>query len=134
MKILKFGGSSIADIDKIHEVISIINQRAENDQIAVVFSAFGGVTEDLLACTQLAMQNDKSYLSILLELEKRHLSLVKELIPIQKQSPVLTYVKVRFNELEDILHGIFLIKECSARSSDYVVSFGERISTRSEER
>ena len=129
MKILKFGGSSIADIDKIHEVISIINQRAENDQIAVVFSAFGGVTEDLLACTQLAMQNDKSYLSILLELEKRHLSLVKELIPIQKQSPVLTYVKVRFNELEDILHGIFLIKECSARTSDYVVSFGERIST-----
>src|SRR5690554_2246552 len=128
MKILKFGGSSIADIDKIHEVISIINQRAENDQIAVVFSAFGGVTEDLLACTQLAMQNDKSYLSILLELEKRHLSLVKELIPIQKQSPVLTYVKVRFNELEDILHGIFLIKECSARTSDYVVSFGERIS------
>lgn len=129
MKILKFGGSSIADIDKIHEVISIISQRAENSEIAVVFSAFGGVTEDLLTCTQLAKQNDKSYLSILLELEKKHLSLVKELIPIQKQSPVLTYVKVRFNELEDILHGIFLIKECSARSSDYVVSFGERIST-----
>lgn len=128
MKILKFGGSSIANIEAINQVISIIRQRAENDEIAVVFSAFGGVTENLLTCAQLAKHNDKSYLPLLEELEKRHFSLAKQLIPVQKQSPVLTYVKVRFNELEDLLHGIYLIKECSAQTSDYVVSFGERIS------
>lgn len=128
MKILKFGGSSIADIEGIKQVLSIIRQKAENAEIAVVFSAFGGVTEELLTCSQLAKHNDKSYLALLLELEKRHLSLVKQLIPVQKQSSVLTYVKVRFNELEDLFHGIFLIKECSAQTSDYVVSFGERIS------
>jgi aspartokinase/homoserine dehydrogenase 1 len=128
MKILKFGGSSIADVEGINQVLSIIRQRAENSEIAVVFSAFGGVTEELLACSQLAKRNDKSYLPILLELEKRHLFLVKQLIPVQKQSSVLTFVKVRFNELEDLFHGIFLIKECSAQTSDCVVSFGERIS------
>lgn len=128
MKILKFGGSSIADIEAINQVISIIRQKKENDEIAVVFSAFGGVTEHLLTCSQLAKRNDKSYLPLLEELEKRHFSLAKQLIPVQKQSPVLTYVKVRFNELEDLFHGIFLIKECSAQTSDYVVSFGERIS------
>lgn len=128
MKILKFGGSSIIDVEAINQVISIIKKKAEEDEIAVVFSAFGGVTESLLTCSQLAKRNDKSYKSILKDLEKFHLSLAKEMIPIQKQSPVLTYVKVRFNELEDLLHGIYLIKECSAQTSDYVVSFGERVS------
>lgn len=128
MKIIKFGGSSIADAESVKQVISIIKQKAEHDELAVVFSAFRGVTEDLLTCSQLAKYNDKQYHSLLRDLEKRHFSLVKELIPVQKQSPVLTYVKIRFNELEDLLHGIFLIKECSAQTSDYVVSFGERIS------
>jgi len=128
MKILKFGGSSIADIEAINQTISIIKKRSEDDEVAVVFSAFGGVTESLLTCAQLAKRNDKSYQSILLDLEKRHLSLAKQLIPVQKQSHTLTYVKVRFNELEDLLHGIFLIRECTAQTSDYVVSFGERIS------
>ena len=128
MKILKFGGSSIADKEAIIQAISIIKSKAEEGEIAVVFSAFGGVTEKLLTCSQLAKRNDKGYQSILLELEKKHLSLTKELIPVQKQSPILTYVKVRFNELEDLLHGIFLVKECTAQTSDYVVSFGERIS------
>src|SRR5690606_14412436 len=128
MKILKFGGSSIADFQAITHTLTIIKKEARNEEIAVVFSAFGGVTEKLLTCSQLAKRNDKNYQSILLELENRHLSLVKQLISVQKQSPVLTYVKIRFNELEDLLHGIFLIKECTAQTSDYVVSFGERIS------
>lgn len=129
MKILKFGGSSIADIEAINQVISIIKSKAKEDEVAVVFSAFGGVTESLLTCAQLAKRNDKSYQTILLDLEKRHLGLAKSLVPVQKQSTLLTYIKIRFNELEDLLHGIFLIKECTAQTSDYVVSFGERIST-----
>src|SRR5690554_5518805 len=129
MKILKFGGLSIADKEAISQTVSIIKSEAEEGEIAIVFSAFGGVTEKLLTCSQLAKRNDKSYQAILLELEKKHLSLTKELIPVQQQSPILTYVKVRFNELEDLLHGIFLVKECTAQTSDYVVSFGERIAT-----
>src|SRR5690554_897524 len=128
MKILKFGGSSIADIEAINQTVAIIKRKAEEDEIAIVFSAFGGVTESLLTCAQLAKRSDKSYQAILQDLEKRHLSLAKQLIPVQKQSHTLTYVKVRFNELEDLLHGIYLIKECTAQTSDYVVSFGERIS------
>ncbi|GAB2992055.1 bifunctional aspartate kinase/homoserine dehydrogenase I [uncultured Cyclobacterium sp.] len=129
MKILKFGGSSIANLERIKNVLSIVKQASTDDQIAVVFSAFGGVTEDLLKCADLAKENDMAYQALLLSLEKRHLQLVKELIPVRKQSVVLTFVKVRFNELEDLFNGIFLIKEFSPRTSDYVVSFGERIST-----
>lgn len=129
MKILKFGGSSIADLERIKNVLSIVREESDKGDIAVVFSAFGGVTEDLLKCAELAKQNDPNYQAMLLAMEKRHLQLVKQLIPVQKQSAVLTYVKVRFNELEDLYHGIYLIKEFSPRTSDYVVSFGERIST-----
>lgn len=128
MKIIKFGGSSIADIDRVRNVLDIVANQQENGEIAVVFSAFGGVTEDLLKCAELAKENDPGYQQLLLAMEKRHMQLVKQLIPVQKQSSVLTYVKVRFNELEDLFHGIYLIKEFSARTSDYVVSFGERIS------
>lgn len=129
MKILKFGGSSIADLERIKNVLSIVKKASDQGEIAVIFSAFGGVTEDLLKCAELAKQNDLGYQPLLLSMEKRHLQLVKQLIPVQKQSSVLTFVKVRFNELEDLYHGIYLIKEFSPRTSDYVVSFGERIST-----
>ncbi|WP_162418129.1 bifunctional aspartate kinase/homoserine dehydrogenase I [Cyclobacterium roseum] len=128
MKIVKFGGSSIADLDSIQNVLSIIKNASQKEELAVVFSAFGGVTENLLMCAHLARQNDPDYQPLLRGMEKRHLQLVKQLIPVQKQSSVLTYVKIRFNELEDLYHGIFLIKEFSPRTSDYVVSFGERIS------
>ncbi|WP_114748822.1 bifunctional aspartate kinase/homoserine dehydrogenase I [Pleomorphovibrio marinus] len=128
MKILKFGGSSIGDLERIKRVLAIIKEEKQGQEIAVVFSAFGGVTEDLLKCAELAKSNDAAYQPLLLSMEKRHMQLVKQLIPVQKQSTVLTYVKIRFNELEDLYHGIFLIKEFSARTSDYVVSFGERIS------
>lgn len=128
MKIIKFGGSSIADLESIQNVLAIIKKASQKEEVAVVFSAFGGVTESLLLCAHLARQNDPDYQPLLRGMEKRHLQLVKQLIPVQKQSGVLTYVKVRFNELEDLYHGIFLIKEFSHRTSDYVVSFGERIS------
>ncbi len=95
----------------------------------MVFSAFGGVTENLLSIADLAKKGDQTYRVMLQSLEERHMSLVRELIPVHEQSMVMTYVKVRFNELEDLFHGIFLIKESSPRTMDYVMSFGERLST-----
>lgn len=128
MKVLKFGGSSVANTENIRKVFQILNQQAGQGELAVVFSAFGGVTEVLLQSASKANQGDKSYQAEVKALEERHYEVVKQLIPIRLQSPVLTYVKVCFNELEDLFQGIFLIKECSARTLDYVGSFGERLS------
>ncbi|WP_194777063.1 bifunctional aspartate kinase/homoserine dehydrogenase I [Pararhodonellum marinum] len=128
MKVLKFGGSSIANRENIEKVLQLIEPAIRAKEGTIIFSAFGGVTEDLLTCSRFALENDNDYQLILKNLEKRHISIVKELIPVQSQSPVLTFVKVRFNELEDLCHGIYLIKECSPRTLDYVASFGERLS------
>ncbi len=128
MKILKFGGSSIANPENIKKVFAIIKDSEQLGNIAIVFSAFGGVTEVLLHSASNAKHGDKSFVEAVKKLEDRHIDLVRKLIPIHLQSSVLTYVKVRFNELEDLFHGIYLIKECSPRTLDYVASFGERLS------
>ncbi|PRY86186.1 bifunctional aspartate kinase/homoserine dehydrogenase I [Mongoliibacter ruber] len=128
MKVIKFGGSSVANPKNIKKAFSILQQKNQEGEIAVVFSAFGGVTEILLQSAEKAKLGDKSYIDDVKLLEERHFEVVKEMIPIKLQSPVLTYIKLRFNELEDLYHGIFLIKECSPRTLDYVGSFGERLS------
>ena len=128
MKIIKFGGSSVANPDTIREVFSIIQDKLKKQEIAVVFSAFGGVTESLLTIARLAREGDQVYRDLLQSLEEKHLDMVRQLIAVHNQSTVMTYVKVRFNELEDLFHGIYLIKENSSRTLDYVVSFGERLS------
>lgn len=128
MKIIKFGGSSVANPENIKRVFSIIQDKLKQHEIAVVFSAFGGVTESLLKIAQLAREGDEVYRDLLLSLEERHLTMVRQLIAVQHQSTVMTFVKVRFKELEDLFHGIYLIKENSARTLDYVASFGERLS------
>ncbi|KPQ18896.1 MAG: bifunctional aspartokinase / homoserine dehydrogenase ThrA [Algoriphagus marincola HL-49] len=128
MKIIKFGGSSIANPDSIKQVFSIIQDKLKRQEIAVIFSAFGGVTETLLTIAKMAREGDQVYRDLLQTLEEKHLDMVRQLIAVQNQSTVMTYVKVRFNELEDLFHGIYLIKENSPRTLDYVVSFGERLS------
>ncbi|MBX2965527.1 MAG: bifunctional aspartate kinase/homoserine dehydrogenase I [Cyclobacteriaceae bacterium] len=126
MKILKFGGSSIENPERIRQVINIIEQQPE--QVSVVFSAFGGVTDQLIQCSLHALAGNPVYESILSKLSDRHFSAVRELIPVSNQSGVLAQVKIQFNALEDVLHGVFLVKERTARTLDYIMSFGERIS------
>lgn len=128
MKIIKFGGSSVANPENIRKVFAILQEKLKQDEIAIVFSAFGGVTESLLTIARLAREGDQAYRDLLQTLEEKHLDIVRQLIAVQNQSTVMTYVKVRFKELEDLFHGIFLIKENSARTLDYVASFGERLS------
>lgn len=127
MNVLKFGGSSVATPARIKSVIEIIKPYLKHKP-AVVFSAFGGVTDNLITLSSLALQGQVEYRDLLQSLETRHLDAVRELIGIQKQSSVIAQVKFTFNELEDVLHGVFLVKERTPRTLDYIMSFGERLS------
>ncbi len=127
MKILKFGGSSAATPERIKAIIEIVKSYSQED-VAVVFSAFGGVTDQLIQLSQLALEGNLEYKQKLEQLEKRHLDSVRELTKVSTQSGILAQVKVQINELEDVLHGIFLVKERTPRTLDYIMSFGERLS------
>ncbi|PIS46283.1 MAG: aspartate kinase, partial [Ignavibacteria bacterium CG08_land_8_20_14_0_20_37_9] len=129
MKLLKFGGSSIASAERIKNVIEIIKSSLKKDkELAVVFSAYHSVTDKLVAASHLAAEGNANYLDNLKELENRHLAIAKELISVSKQSSALANIKFQLNELDDILHGVFLIKELSLKTLDYILSFGERLS------
>ena len=127
MKVLKFGGSSVATPDRIRSVIGIIRGYLAGE-VAVVFSAFGGVTDELVGISGMALDGDQQYRQKADLLEKRHLEAVRELVSIQKQSSILAQVKIKMNELEDVLHGVYLVKERTPRTLDYIMSFGERLS------
>jgi len=127
MKVLKFGGSSVAAPARIRSVIEIIKPYLSGE-VAVVFSAFGGVTDELLEISRMALDGNQQYRQRADQLEKRHLEAVRELVSIQKQSTILAQVKIKMNELEDVLHGVYLVKERTPRTLDYIMSFGERLS------
>jgi aspartokinase/homoserine dehydrogenase 1 len=128
MKVLKFGGSSVGKPERIRSVIEIVKPYLK-DKPALVFSAFGGVTDSLIALSTAALAGRSEYKDELKQLlETRHLDAVRELIGIQKQSSIIAQVKFTFNELEDVLHGVFLVKERTPRTLDYIMSFGERLS------
>ena len=130
MQVLKFGGSSVANAANINKVIAIIKEKVKEDTTVVVVSAFGGITDILLQCSQLAAEGHETYKEKLHEAELRHLNTVKELIAITQQSAVLSLVKTLCNEIEDICTGIFLLKELSERTKDRIVSYGEILSSK----
>ena len=127
MKVLKFGGSSLGTPERIKSVIQILRGYNQKE-LTLVCSAFGGVTDQLIKLSELAYRGDQSYKELLKTLEIRHLDATRALIGVAGQTAVLTQVKYSINELEDMLHGIFLVRERTPRTLDYIMSFGERLS------
>jgi len=129
MQVLKFGGSSVANAENINKVVEIIKNKKADRKTVVVVSALGGITDMLLKTAALAEANDELYKTILQDIEHKHLDAVKNLVPVQQQSAVLSLVKKICNEIEDICNGIFLLRELSARTKDRIVSYGELLSS-----
>lgn len=130
MKVLKFGGTSVGSAEAIKKTIDIVNKKLTTDKIVVVVSALGGTTDLLISSGQLAAEGNESYKELLTKLELRHLDVVKEIIPVQQQSSVLSQVKKYCNEIEDICNGVFLLHEFSLRTKDKLVSYGELLSSK----
>jgi bifunctional aspartokinase / homoserine dehydrogenase 1 len=127
MKVMKFGGSSLANAALIKKVGSIVAEEHKKEPAVVVLSAMKGVTDQLLLMADLSEQNDATYKTLYNELKERILSTTSTLI--EHKSWIDTEIKMTglLGELEEVLHGIELVRECSPRSLDLVASFGERL-------
>jgi aspartokinase/homoserine dehydrogenase 1 len=129
MKVLKFGGSSVGSPERILSVIEIVKPYLERDEInALVVSAFGGITDQLIEASTAALSGKEEFKTHLAKIDQRHLDAVRGLVAMQRQSSILAQVRVVINELEDVLHGIFLVRERTPRILDFIMSFGERLS------
>jgi aspartokinase/homoserine dehydrogenase 1 len=129
MRVLKFGGSSVANAENINKIVSILQNRLNNERLIVVVSALGGITDALLNSVTLASEGNDEYKQQLKKIETRHLELTKQLIPVSKQSRVLSMVKQHCNEIEDICNGVFLLQEVTSRTKDRIMSYGELLSS-----
>ncbi len=130
MKVLKFGGTSVKTPDRIRHVSEIILANYQEFPLTVaVLSAFGGVTDQLLALGEKAAAGDEDYLTLFAAFRAQHETYARELLG--KDDPSLTAdMAASFTNLSDVLHGVYLVKECSPRIKDFLVSFGERFSCR----
>ena len=119
MIVLKFGGTSLADPDQIRTVVQII-RNCPDARPVVVASAHAGVTDTLLALAETALAESVSIEGI----RSRHATLLEGLsLPADLLDDLLT-------EMESLLTGISLVRELTGRSRDYILSFGERMSSR----
>ncbi|MBI4992476.1 MAG: bifunctional aspartate kinase/homoserine dehydrogenase I [Candidatus Harrisonbacteria bacterium] len=129
-KVLKFGGSSVGTPKMIKGVGEIVKAASKRDRVAVVVSAFQGVTDQLLKCVRLTAKNDKRLFDELKNLKERHLKAVKLLVrkPKYLRNNVLAHVESLFIELVAVLEKIAKEKGVSNKNLDWVASFGERLS------
>ena len=124
MKVLKFGGTSVADSKSINNVISILK---DNDEpLFIIVSALGGITNLLQKCI---VSKGQSVDEIINEIEQRHLEVIDNLSSLDKQSSLKSFLKQNLNELEDILDAISTIDEVTEKTISKVLTLGEVLSS-----
>jgi aspartokinase/homoserine dehydrogenase 1 len=126
MKVMKFGGSSVRDAAHIRRMVEIVER--DGNARAVICSAMKGVTNALIGAANRAEAGDRGYSEILDGIWSRHQTATEELIA--SPGDFIGALQDEFSELREICHGVFLIKECSPRSMDLIMSFGERLNNR----
>ena len=128
MKVLKFGGTSVGSVNSILSVKKIVE--AIDEPVIVVVSALGGITDKLLNTSAMASKGNLAYEKELSEIIARHLDVIEGVIDdketrfrVQREAMAL------LDELSNILKGVYLINDLSPKTSDTIVSYGERLSS-----
>jgi bifunctional aspartokinase / homoserine dehydrogenase 1 len=129
MIVLKFGGTSVANAQNIKLVLDIVSKKSKEDKLAVVVSAFSGVTDLLLSASSTAAAKDKNYKDIIQDIDRKHKEAIDELIPLSEQSDIIDAINGSINHLKTLLDGCFLLGELSSRTADAVAGFGELLSS-----
>ena len=125
---MKFGGSSVGSVESILSLKKIVE--AEQEQVIVVVSALGGITDKLIATSQLALNGDEAWKDEFDAMQKRHHDMVDAIITDkQKRTTLLATLDDLFEQLRSIYYGVFLIHDLSQKTQATIVSYGERLSS-----
>lgn len=128
MKVLKFGGTSVGSVESILNLKKIVE--ACDEPVVVVVSALGGITDKLINTSKLAVAGDSSYLTAYEEMVERHHQMIDSIIADKKKKEeLLAIVDELLGQLKSIYQGVYLIGDLSEKTSNAIVSYGERISS-----
>lgn len=128
MKVLKFGGTSVGSVESILNLKKIVE--ACDEPVVVVVSALGGITDKLINTSNLAVAGDSSYLTSYEEMVERHHLMIDSIISdSDKRIKLMATVDNLLEQLKSIYQGVYLIGDLSEKTSNAIVSYGERISS-----
>jgi aspartate kinase len=127
--VMKFGGTSVEDAPAIDRVAAIVKSRL-HERPFVVISAMAKVTDQLLAMAAAAGRGQRQQaLENCRNLRERHYLTAGELLDTGLHTELHSELGAEFDALDELLRGIAAVGELTPRTSDYVVSFGERLSS-----
>lgn len=127
MKVLKFGGTSVGSTEGLRQVKRVVE--ACHEEVIVVVSALGGVTDQLLLTSRMAAAGDMEYKNQLDQIVMRHRQAIEDTVDSSCRAEVLAKVNALLDELANIFKGVCLIKDLSPKTGDAIVSYGERLSS-----
>lgn len=125
MKVLKFGGTSVGSAENIKRVKEIVQNQSDN--IIVVVSALGGITDNILNAATRAATGTDDFHAELTEIKQRHETVITELF--NGSEAIKNTVNKLLDELEQILTGITLVGELTPKTLDRIAGIGERMSS-----
>ncbi len=127
MKVLKFGGTSVAQSENIKKVIRIVS--AQQQAVVVVVSALGGVTDLLLDAAQMAASGDQQYVDKINLVHHRHQQCIDELLSDELKKDMCEILADAMTEIGDICKGLSMLGELTPRIKDRIAGFGEWLSS-----
>ena len=130
MKVMKFGGTSVGSVKSILSLKEIVEAEARTQPVIVVVSALDGITDKLIATSQMAKQGDEHYREEFDAMVKRHHQMIDTIIQDDKKRvDLFNNVDQLFDQLKSIFYGVYLIHDLSKKTEDTIVSYGERLSS-----
>ena len=130
MKVMKFGGTSVGSVKSILSLKKIVEAEARTQPVIVVVSALDGITDKLIATSQMAKQGDEHYREEFDAMVKRHHQMIDTIITDDKKRvDLFNNVDQLFDQLKSIFYGVYLIHDLSRKTEDTIVSYGERLSS-----
>ena len=130
MKVMKFGGTSVGSVKSILSLKKIVETEARTQPVVVVVSALDGITDKLIATSQMAKQGDEHYREEFDAMVTRHHQMIEAIITDDKKRiDLFNNVDQLFDQLKSIFYGVYLIHDLSKKTEDTIVSYGERLSS-----
>jgi len=129
VRVHKFGGTSVANAERIRKAVSLIQAEPRTVRLVVVVSALGGVTDQLLSCIEAAVARTGTHGAILESLRQRHQEVLEALVASAERPALEAQLQAHWQALTELLDGLYLLRECTPRTRDAIISFGERLST-----
>ena len=130
MKVMKFGGTSVGSVKSILSLKKIVETEARTQPVVVVVSALDGITDKLIATSQMAKQGDDRYREEFDAMVTRHHQMIEAIITDDKKRiDLFNNVDQLFDQLKSIYYGVYLIHDLSKKTEDTIVSYGERLSS-----